>query len=180
MQLADAHELVKAIWLHVMFCIPHVELLQLQKGFRETLQMELLVCRYPSQVHGMLVGSTDFEVTSDFLLDSVVIMYSPEGSNKRASEEAVILNWTEYVTECDGVPVSVSDIIHFMSGSSRLPAAGFNNTPSIHFMDDTCLPKASTCDISITFPRSYGFLSYEEFKEKMDMCICDSFGFGIP
>ncbi len=32
LQLSDAHELVKAVWLHVVFCIPHVELVQLQKG----------------------------------------------------------------------------------------------------------------------------------------------------
>ncbi len=142
--------------------------------------MEMLVCRNPMNVHGMLVGSLDFEVTSDYLLDTLVIAYSPQGSNKRTSEEAVILHWNEYVAECDGTPVSVSDIIHFMSGSSKLPAAGFNCIPSIRFTDEPCLPKASTCDISITFPRSYGLLSYEEFKEKIDMCICDSFGFGMP
>ncbi len=128
----------------------------------------------------MLVGSSDFEVTSDYLLDTLVILYSPQGSNKRTSEEAVMLHWNEYVGECSGNPVSVSDVIHFMSGSSKLPAAGFDSNPSIHFTDELCLPKASTCDISITFPRSYGLLSYEEFKEKMDMCICDSFGFGMP
>ena len=36
MQLIDAHELVEAVWLHVVCWIPHVELLQLQKGFGDT------------------------------------------------------------------------------------------------------------------------------------------------
>lgn len=142
--------------------------------------MESLSCRYPSMLRGLLVGSSDFEVTAEFLLDSMVIIYSSEGSNKRTAEEAIILNWNEYATESNGSPVSVGDIVHFMSGSSKLPAAGFNCQPSIHFTDDPCLPKASTCEISITFPRSFDLLCYEDFKEKMDMCICNSFGFGIP
>ena len=166
MDLNDATALVKAVWLHVVFCTPHVELLQLQKGFRETLQMKLLVCRYSAEVHSMLAGSSKFEITPDYLLDSLVIMYSPQGSNKRTSEEAIILNWTDYVQECQGNPVSLGDIAQFMSGSSKLPAAGFDRQPSIQFTDDVCLPKASTCDVSITFPRSFGSLQYDEFKEK--------------
>ena len=154
-QLCDAHELVKAVWLHVVICVPHVELVQLQKGVRDTLQMQILVCRYPTQVHGMLVGSSDFELTSDYLQDTVIIIinYSPEWSNKRTSEEAVILNWNDYVSECTGNPISIGDIVLFMSGSSKLPAAGFNCQPVINFTNEPCLLKASTCNISITFPR---------------------------
>ena len=69
---------------------------------------------------------------------------------------------------------------HFVSGASKLPAAGFNVQPSIKLTDVSGLPRSSTCDVSITFPRCYGHLPSSEFKHKMDMCILDSFGFGTP
>ena len=108
-----------------------------------------------------------------------MIMYSPNGSNKRTSEEAIILAWNEYIEDCNGDPISLSDVLHFLSGSTKLPAAGFDRTPSIHFTDDERLPQTSTCDLSITFPRSYSKLSVEGFKNKMDMAIRNSFGFGF-
>ena len=76
--------------------------------------------------------------------------------------------------------VSIADILHFVSGASKLPATGFNTTPSIRFCDVDAFPVASTCDVSITLPRSLGLLSYTEFKKIMDMSILDSFGFGNP
>lgn len=36
--LADKEQLIKALWLHHVFFLAHVELEQLQKGFRETLE----------------------------------------------------------------------------------------------------------------------------------------------
>ena len=76
--------------------------------------------------------------------------------------------------------VSLADVLHFFSGADKLPATGFTTTPSIQFIDMERLPKSSTCDLSITFPRSFGLLPYDEFRDKMDMCIKGSFGFGNP
>ena len=74
--------------------------------------------------------------------------------------------------------MSISDILQFISGSRKLPAAGFPCTPSVHFTNVKNLPRTSTCDVSITFPRSLEELTYEKFKEKMDMCVLESGGFG--
>ena len=109
-ELSHKDEIVKALWLHYVFFSPHAELEQLKKGFRETLQMELLICLHSRLVFGFLVASSDFDVTSNYLLDSFVISYSDQGSNKRTAEEAIILNWSEYVSDCVGEPVSLSDI----------------------------------------------------------------------
>ena len=176
----DRSRIVKAIWLHYIFFLPLAELQQLRKGFRETLQMELLIIRYPEYVYSFLVPSPNFEVTAAFFLDCFAINYSPQGSNNRTKEEAIILNWNEYVSECTGDPISIPDILNFISGASRVPAAGFDKTPSVYFTEDYCLPKASTCDLSITFSRSFGLLSSEQFKEKMDISISNCFGFGTP
>ena len=40
--LLDRQKLVNAVWLHYVFFLPHAELVQLQKGFCETLQLEAL------------------------------------------------------------------------------------------------------------------------------------------
>ncbi len=82
-------------------------------------------------------------------------------------EEAIVIHWTEYLEQSDGDPVSLGDIAQFMSGSSKVPASGFNCQPSIKFTDVICLPKTSTCDVSITFPCSYGLLDYDTLKKRL-------------
>ena len=76
--------------------------------------------------------------------------------------------------------VSLGDILQFVSGSSKIPAAGLPTIPSIHFTDEKCLPQASTCGISITFPRALPLPMYEQFKERLKLCMCGSFGIGQP
>ena len=75
---------------------------QLQKGPRETLQLELLVCLHPHEIWSLLVASSDFEVSTEFFLDSFEICYSEQGCNKCTAEEVVILHWNDYVTDCEG------------------------------------------------------------------------------
>ena len=74
--------------------------------------------------------------------------------------------------------ITLGDILEFLSGASKLPAVGFSKDPSVHFCNEDQLPKASTCDVSITFSRGMGLLQYEQFKERMDLCILGSYGFG--
>ena len=142
--------------------------------------MTTFICLHPHHAFTFLVASSDFDVTAEFLVDSFVILYSEYGSNNHTIEESIILNWSNYLANCKGNSVSIKDIVHFISGSSKLPAAGFEENPIIRFTDNLCLPISSTCDVSITFPRSFGHLPYEEFKQKMDLSITNSFGFGLP
>ncbi len=93
--------------------------------------------------------SKSFDVTADFLLDSFVINYSLQGSNLRTSEEAIILSWNDYVEESSGNQVSLSDILQFLSGSTKIPACGFDNIPCIRFTNDECFPRVSTCDLTL-------------------------------
>ena len=88
----DKVTLINVIWLHYAFFQPHTELQQLRKGFRDTLQMELLICLYPDEVRSLLCACSVFNVTAAFLLDSFVTHYSENGTNKRTLEEAVMLN----------------------------------------------------------------------------------------
>ena len=51
---------------------------------------------------------------------------------------------TSMFQECDNM--GVGEIWKFMSGSSRIPATGFDTTPKVRFNDKDCLPPVSTCD----------------------------------
>lgn len=177
--LDDKDEFIHSIWLHFVHFNPHAELEQLRKGLHQTLQVELLALTYSNELWAVLAASPIFEVTPKLLLDSLVVHYSENGSNSRTKEEALIYMWSEYVTESSSrVDVTTQEIIKFMSGSSKLPATGFENTPTVFFTDEDRLPTASTCDISITFPRTMALLEYDVFCSKMDMCILGSYGFG--
>ena len=83
----DKDPFIKAIWLHYTYFLPHAELQQLQKGFRETLQMELLVCLYPDEMMSRLPSFT------------ITLMFSIPNKAPTA-EEAVMLNWAEYINDC--------------------------------------------------------------------------------
>ena len=74
--------------------------------------------------------------------------------------------------------VTLGDVLQFLSGASKIPAMGFDTTPKIRFTNEKCLPRVSICDLCITFPREMGLVNYADFKERMDLCILGSFGFG--
>ena len=50
---------------------------------------------HPDCVWSLLTSSNSFNVTSSYLLDAFVILYSDEGSNKRTKEEAIVFYWYE-------------------------------------------------------------------------------------
>lgn len=175
----DKEGIVRTVWLHFVLFQPHAELAQLRKGLYNTLQFDILAITYPNEVKAILAASALFDVTAKFIKDSFVVNYSPNGSNNRTKEEAIVYFWSEYISECgEGSIVSVQEVLKFFTASAKMPATGFDGTPKINFCEADRLPSASTCDLSITFPRSMGLLEYDQFKTKMDNCIHGSHGFG--
>lgn len=99
LELSDKEPLIKTIWLHYVYFLPHSELEQLRKGLRETLQLEILFCIHSNEMYNFLVASSNFDITPNYFLDSFAIKYSSPGSNKRTAEEAIFLHWNDYVTD---------------------------------------------------------------------------------
>ena len=179
-KLSEKDQLIRCVWLHHVLFQPHAELDQLRKGLYNTLQFDHLVHSHAKEVWGLFAASDVFDVTPKYLCDEFAIQYSPNGSNTRTSEQAVVMLWFDYVTDCANDDyVTIGDILKFISGSSKIPATGFDSIPKIKFTNEDCLPTASTCDLAITFPRKMAHLSPKEFKAKMDFCILGSHGFGI-
>ena len=101
-ELNDKHELSRSIWLHHVLYSPHAELEQLRKGFRETLQVNMMICLHDNEFRALLAYSAVFDVTVSYLQDSFAVQYSDNGSNNRTKEEAIIFHWLEYVSSCSG------------------------------------------------------------------------------
>ena len=175
----DKEDIVCTVWLHFVLFQPHAELAQLRKGLYSTLQFDILAITHSNEVRAILAASTLFDVSAKFIKESFVVNYSPNGSNNRTKEEAIMYFWSEYISECEeGRVVSVQDILKFFTGSAKMPATGFDGTPKIYFCEADRLPSGSTCDLSITFPRLMGLLEYDQFKTKMDEYIHGSYGYG--
>ena len=101
LDISDKEEFIQAIWLHHVFFLPHAELKQLRKGFRETLQVEILACTDGELLHAVFASTQAFEPAARHLIDQIIVSYSHEGTNNRTQEESIMLNWSEYVTECE-------------------------------------------------------------------------------
>lgn len=99
MSIADKDEFINAIWLHYVFFSPHAELIQLRKGFRETLEVEFLACIHGKHLRSMLVPTCAFNPTLKLLVDEIAVNYSPDRSNNRTAEEAIMLHWSDYICE---------------------------------------------------------------------------------
>ena len=153
----DPDCIVRAVWLHYVLYHPHAELEQLRRGLYSTLQFKHLIQSHPKELWGLLATSTVFNVTPKFLCNEFAIQYSPNGSNSCTKEEALVLLFFEYITDCGKrQDVTVGDILKFISGSEKIPATGFDSIPKIGFAGDDRLPTASTCDLYITFFKENG------------------------
>lgn len=61
-----------------------------------------MIREYTSLLKPLLLSSGKRSLTSDELLKLFKVVWSPEGSNSRECEEAVIYGWTNYVHSCAG------------------------------------------------------------------------------
>ena len=88
-------ELLNAIWLYFVFFEAQVELQQFRKGFRETLQMEVLLSQYPLEIRALLVPS-NYKITARNLLDLFTVNFSDTETN-RCLEDQIIAYWRRYI-----------------------------------------------------------------------------------
>ena len=76
----DKDCIIRVVWLHHILYHPHAELEQLRKGFYSTLQMQHLIQLHAKEMWGLLIATSEFNVTPKFLCDAFAIQYSPNGS----------------------------------------------------------------------------------------------------
>ena len=101
-EIKDKDDFVRRIWLHFVLYNSYAELEQLRKGFQETLQMISFVYTNGKEMRALLAPSRLFDVSVEYLQDAFAVNYSPNGSNYRTKEEAVMVMWLEYISNCNG------------------------------------------------------------------------------
>ena len=161
---------------------------------------------HPLEFLSLFTVSNQSRITADELITLFKVKeWSPEGSNDRELEEAVIFNWENYIQEIAGIKlalcflslatlfyfftgnqevlgeeasVSLRQILSFVTGADEIPPLGFTNSPFILFSKDKSrlLPVSSTCALSITF--SLGLTEYNVFKSNMDTGVLNAYEFG--
>ena len=156
-----------------------------------------LIRQHPKKARHLFMPSSENRVTAEKLDALFDCIFSPEGSNKRAQEEAVALNFSLYLDAVEAneaksnlldlttgeeteITLSLSDVLQFITGSFTVPATGFNEKPLIEFEHGDPHRKlhANTCSNTITFPVNSTLMEFESFKNEFTSCLVMSPGFG--
>ncbi len=127
----------------------YVELVQLRDGMRHTLDVDTIMDAYPQQIYKLLaVGAASLHLTADSLTDLILPEYAIPGSNQCANQEALYYNWCKLFEDAEDAcdfPLTLGEILFYITGSSRVPPMGFSPTPKIVFTSEHYLPHSSTC-----------------------------------
>ena len=100
MGLDNIQTFVRAIWLATFHCL---QMLWRGSAAEEwTLEhFSHLVTANPQAIRSLFV-SREQNLTAIDMQELFDVQYSPQGSNKRSHEEAVIINWFNLLQDCEG------------------------------------------------------------------------------
>ena len=105
LKLKDVPRLVRSFCLHFIIYSAKSELDQVKEGLG-TVNLLSVMQNNSSQFLPMFLGSYRTELTADTLLGLFTVKeWSPEGSNSREAEEAVMFNWENYIRETEGIMI---------------------------------------------------------------------------
>ena len=117
LNFCDLDRIVQAFATHFAVICVKAELDQLADGLK-TLDIFDLLRSNPNKMRQLFVNENPDSLTADKMLDMFLSNLSPLGSNRRESEEAVVMNWVNYLqmiegTQTNGLVFSIS--MHFIS-----------------------------------------------------------------
>lgn len=107
LKFKDLTEIIRSFCLHFVIYSAKSELDQIKEGLGT---LDLLNVMQNNSAHflPLFLGSNQSKLTADTLLGLLKVKeWSPEGSNSREYEEAVMFNWENYVRETEGILRSV-------------------------------------------------------------------------
>ena len=62
--------------------------------------MDILLATHGKNIHSLLAATNAYDPTPGFFIEEMIIHYSPDGSNNRTMEEAIILHWADFIASC--------------------------------------------------------------------------------
>ena len=106
---ADIPAIIKAAFLeHIVFKTTQ-EISQFIQGL-ETLQIATLLRRHPRCLRKLFVNDpSEARVTAQYLSRLLSPVLSPHGHNQREKEEAVLLAWSDYIQDMEGMDVNARE-----------------------------------------------------------------------
>ena len=99
--IKDKEDIAMCIAKHFLVYVCKGELDQLKNGLKHLGVLDLLL-RHPKLLSPLLSVSRKPKLTSSDFLQIFDVQWSPQGSNRREDEEAVIFGWTKYVNDLEG------------------------------------------------------------------------------
>lgn len=93
---------LRAVWLDYTLYRVYGETQQPRSALLQTLNFSHMIEASPSVMRCLFVSGGLTALTPASLQDMMKIHYSPAGSNSRHDEETVILNWFNFLQECEG------------------------------------------------------------------------------
>ena len=101
-KLKDVANTIRIICLHFLIYSTKSELDQLKEGLG-TLNLLSTMQSHPQQFLPLFMANNQLQLTADAVISLFKVdEWSPEGSNDREAEEAVIFNWENYIRETSG------------------------------------------------------------------------------
>ena len=98
---SDKDKVVTDISLHCSVLASLAELEQLRRGLTIQKFASLMEC-YPA-VLKKAFRPPEVQITSDIIQDLYVPSFSPKGSNRRNTEEAILMTWIRYLQSLEGI-----------------------------------------------------------------------------
>ncbi|XP_078361567.1 G2/M phase-specific E3 ubiquitin-protein ligase-like [Oculina patagonica] len=167
---------VRIILRHLLVDSTSYLLEDFKKGL-QTLGVLEAVKRHPERFRDVFTNE-NLEPLDAAAVDTLFTFELAEvGSNERPKQELAIVNWRDYLQDCEtgDTQASLSDVLAFATGAERQPILGFDTIPTIEFHNEI-FPTANTCATILRIPTTHE--EYEEFKSKMDFAILNSPCFG--
>ena len=100
--MGDIADLVHTVFLEYVILRSTQEIAQFRDGL-EALGIATLIQQHPLPLKKLFLHDHTENVTAQYLSDLLKPVFSPHGHNQREDEEAVILNWHDYLKDVEGV-----------------------------------------------------------------------------
>lgn len=110
--LDDIPSFLCVVWLDFTVYRVHGEIQQLRGGLLSTLHFNHLITANPQAVRSLLASGDPFHVSAASMQELFKIEFSPQGSNDRFHEEAVIMNYYNFLQDCEGTVLCLYMILY--------------------------------------------------------------------
>ena len=98
----DIPAIVRAVYLECILFRSSQKIAQFIEGL-QTLEIATLIKHHTLVLKKLFIHDATTKVTAQYLSELFVPMLSPRGHNQREEEEAVVLNWRDYLQDTEGI-----------------------------------------------------------------------------